>query len=72
MKEKGISFGIRIKKNFVDKIDEIVKNSAEINTNRSELIEAIIDSFFSVNKEDFKEKGKRFVMVKRRREYEGE
>jgi len=68
MKEKGISFGIRIKKSFVDKIDEIVKHSSEVGTNRSELIEAIIDSFFSTNKEDFREKGKRFVMVKRRRE----
>ena len=65
MKNKRISFGVRLKKELADKLDKVVKDNSELNSTRSELIEAIIDAFFSTN--DYIERGKRFILVKRKR-----
>ena len=67
MKEKSISFGIRIRKELVEKLDEIVNASLYLKSTRSELIESIIDAFFS-SKLDHVERGEEFIVTKRKRE----
>ena len=62
-----MSFGIRIRKELVEKLDEIIKASLYLKPTRSELIEAIIDAFFS-SKLDHVERGKEFIITKRKRE----
>jgi len=41
------SFGIRIEKNVADKLDEMCERMRDLSVSRSELIEAIVRSFFS-------------------------
>lgn len=67
MDDKNVSFGVRLKKEFVDEIDKIVKEIVEIKTNRSEFLEAITEAFFS-SKFEHKEKAKEFIITKRKRE----
>lgn len=69
MVKKKISFGIRIDKNTVNKLDKIIKANPEIKITRSELIESLINAFFATNFNHF-EKGKEFVMIKRRKDIE--
>jgi len=67
MDDESISFGIRLKKALVEKLDFIVKESSYLKPTRSELIEAIISAFFS-SKFDHVEKGKEFLITKRKKE----
>jgi len=69
MEERNISFGIRLKKELVEKLDKIVKEASYLKSTRSELIESIISAFFSSNFNHF-EKGKEFIIIKRKRESE--
>ncbi len=69
MKKERISFGIRIKKTTVDKLDEIIKKISFLKATRSELIESIINAFFATNF-NHEEKGKEFIIAKRRRNIE--
>lgn len=41
------SFGVRIEKEIVDRIDEMCERMRDPNVSRSELIEIILKSFFS-------------------------
>jgi|Deesub1362A_J573_1020465.scaffolds.fasta_scaffold02522_12 metal-responsive CopG/Arc/MetJ family transcriptional regulator len=41
------SFGIRIEKNVVDRVDEICEKLKDLNASRSEVIEVILKSFFN-------------------------
>ena len=67
MTENKINFGIRLSKKLTDKLDNIVSESPELNTTRSELIDALIEAFFS-SKFNHAEKGKSFIMTKRKNE----
>jgi len=67
MTDKKINFGIRLDKRLVESLDEIVKESPDLNTTRSELIDAIIEAFFA-SKFDKTAKGREFVVIKRRKE----
>lgn len=69
MKNKKISFGIRLKEELVDKLDEIIKHANYLNSTKSELIESIISAFFS-SKFNHIEKGKEFIIIKRKRDSE--
>jgi len=67
MKGQKISFGIRLKKEIVEKIDKIIKEIYQLKTTRSELIEAVIEAFFSSHFDSI-EKSKEFIITKRKRE----
>ncbi len=73
MEEKNISFGVRLKKEFTEKIDEIMKNLPDLNTTRSEFLEAITEAFFA-SKFNHLEKARDFIVTKRKKEkaYESE
>jgi hypothetical protein len=47
------------------KLDEIVKNSEDLNTNRSELVNLILNIFFKVNK-DYAERVRGLLIQKRK------
>jgi len=67
MKENKISFGVRFKKRIAEKLDYIIKNLTELNTTRSELLESITEAFFASNFNHV-ERGREFIVTKRKRE----
>ena len=60
-----LSFGVRMDKNLVERLDKIVKESEYLNTNRSEVIESILKAFFK-SKFNHLEKSRELVIISRK------
>ncbi|KXB00193.1 transposase [candidate division MSBL1 archaeon SCGC-AAA259M10] len=65
MKERKISFGVRISEDLVKELDKIVDESEYLDVSRSEVVEAILLAYFKSNVDH--EKRARELIIRKRK-----
>lgn len=61
------SFGIRLRRDLIEQLDQIVGKLDYLKTTRSELVETLVDVFFATDFEHLK-KAEEFIITKRKRD----